>query len=86
MGAPATVTLDKTSLNGIYNFVNPKMTQAETELKNLLNGIPNSGDITTAQLLQLQVAISKYTITSTVFSAIVKELSDSLKGTANKIG
>ncbi len=80
------MSLAKTSLDGIYNFVNPKMVTAENDLKTLLNNIPSSGDITTAQLLQLQVAISKYTITSTVFSAIVKELSDSLKGTANKIG
>lgn len=30
--------------------------------------------------------IARYTVTATVFSAIMKEMSDSLKGTANKIG
>ncbi len=87
MAAPApTSTLDSTSLNAIYGLLGPKMASAESTLKTLLAPITDGGDITTAQLLQLQVAISKYTITSTVFSAIIKELSDSLKGTANKIG
>ncbi len=30
--------------------------------------------------------MARYTVTATVFSAIIKEVSDSLKGTANKIG
>jgi hypothetical protein len=30
--------------------------------------------------------IARYTVTASVFSAIIKEVSDSLKGTANKIG
>lgn len=30
--------------------------------------------------------MARYTVTATVFSAIIKEISDSLKGTANKIG
>ncbi len=30
--------------------------------------------------------LARYTVTATVFSAIIKELSDSLKGMANKIG
>ncbi len=30
--------------------------------------------------------LARYTVTSTVFSALIKEMSDSLKGAANKIG
>lgn len=30
--------------------------------------------------------MSRYTVTATIFSSIIKEVSDSLKGTANKIG
>jgi hypothetical protein len=78
--------LASTSLNSIYGAVAPKMNEAETVLKELLSKIPDGGDITTAQLLQLQVAMAKYTITSTVFSNVIKEFSDALKGTANKIG
>jgi hypothetical protein len=78
--------LANTSLNAVYGAVAPKMTDAESALKNLLGQIPDGGDITTAQLLQLQVAMAKYTVTSTVFSNVIKEFSDALKGTANKIG
>ena len=41
--------------------------------------------MTTAQLLKLQYLISRYTVTATVFAAIIKELGDSLKGVAAKI-
>lgn len=78
--------LANTSLNEIYNSVAPAMTSAEAELKTLLGAIPSGGDITTAQLLQLQVGIAKYTVTSTVFSNVIKEFADALKGTASKIG
>jgi hypothetical protein len=78
--------ITNTSLNEIYNSVAPAMTASETELKTLLGAIPSGGDITTAQLLQLQVGIAKYTVTSTVFSNVIKEFADALKGTASKIG
>lgn len=78
--------LANTSLNSIYGSVEPAMTTSETDLKTLLGNIPSGGDITTAQLLQLQVGIAKYTVTSTVFSNVIKEFADALKGTASKIG
>jgi len=78
--------INNTSLNEIYKAVAPEMDMVEVDLKTLLAGIPNGGDITTAQLLKLQVAIAKYTVTSTVFSNVLKEFSDSLKGVASKIG
>jgi hypothetical protein len=62
------------------------MTTAENALKTLLSDVNDGGDITTAQLLQVQAAMAKYTLTSSIFSAIIKELSDSLKQTASKIG
>jgi hypothetical protein len=62
------------------------MTSAESSLTGLLSGITNGGDVTTAQLLQIQSAMAKYTLTGSIFSAITKELSDSLKQTASKIG
>ena len=78
--------LANTSLNSIYGSVEPAMTTSENDLKTLLGNIPSGGDITTAQLLQLQVGIAKYTVTSTVFSNVIKEFADALKGTASKIG
>ena len=76
----------KASINEVATKINPQMTSAETDLKNLLNTVNNGGDVTTAQLLQIQAAMAKYTLTSSIFSAIIKELSDSLKQTAAKIG
>ena len=81
-----TMALTNTSINEIYKSIQSPMRNTENDLKSLLDTVPTGGDITTAQLLQLQTAISKYTLTSTIFSAIIKELSDSLKQTAAKIG
>lgn len=78
--------LASTSLNSIYGAVKESMSTAEDSLKTLLGKIPSGGDITTAQLLELQVGIAKYTVTSTVFSNVIKEFADALKGTASKIG
>ena len=80
------MTLAKASINEIYNNIKEPMNTAEDDMKKLLSNVQSGGDITTAQLLQIQTAISKYTLTSSIFSAIIKELSDSLKQTASKIG
>ncbi len=78
--------LAKASITAVSDKINPQMTTAEDALKTLLSGISDGGDVTTAQLLRIQAAMAKYTLTSSIFSAIIKELSDSLKQTASKIG
>ena len=78
--------LAKASITAVSEKINPQMDSAETSLKTLLSGISDGGDVTTAQLLRIQAAMAKYTLTSSIFSAIIKELSDSLKQTASKIG
>lgn len=80
------MALTKASINEIAGKIQPQMTNAENDLKTLLDGINTGGDITTAELLRIQAAMAKYTLTSSIFSAIIKELSDSLKQTASKIG
>ena len=80
------MTIAKASITAVSEKVNPQMNLAEGDLKDLLNKISDGGDVTTAQLLQIQAAMAKYTLTSSIFSAIIKELSDSLKQTASKIG
>jgi hypothetical protein len=79
------MALEKASINEIYNSIKDPMKTAEDDMKTLLSSVQSGGDITTAQLLQIQTAISKYTLTATIFSSIIKELSDSLKQTAAKI-
>jgi hypothetical protein len=78
--------LQKASIDAVANVVNPQMVTAEGALNVELGKVTNGGDITTAQLLKIQSAMAKYTLTASIFSAITKELSDSLKQTASKIG
>lgn len=76
----------KATIDAVANKVKTPMENAEGALNTLLGAITNGGDVTTAQLLQIQSAMAKYTLTGSIFSAITKELSDSLKQTASKIG
>jgi len=78
--------LPKASIDAVATKINPKMEAAEGSLNTLLGNITDGGDVTTAQLLKIQSAMAKYTLTGSIFSAITKELSDSLKQTASKIG
>jgi hypothetical protein len=55
-------------------------------LRTELGNINDGSEVTTAQLLRLQYLIARYTVTATTFANIVKEMSDSLKGVASKIG
>jgi hypothetical protein len=79
------MSLANTGLKNIYDKLEPKMASNETLLRSELDNIQDGGDVTTAQLLKLQYLISRYTVTATVFAAIIKELGDSLKGVAAKI-
>ncbi len=78
--------LDNTGLTAIYKNIETPMATAETSLKTILGDIPSGGEVTTAKLLQLQYEISRYTVTASVFSNIIKEMGDSLKQMASKIG
>ena len=78
--------LAKASIDAVANKINPVMVTAEGNLNTLLGAVTDGGDVTTAQLLRIQSAMAKYTLTGSIFSAITKELSDSLKQTASKIG
>jgi hypothetical protein len=80
------MALPKASINAVADKITTPMKDAEDALKLLMKDINSGGDVTTAQLLQIQSAMAKYTLTGSIFSAITKELSDSLKQTASKIG
>ncbi len=80
------MALAKASINEVAKKIETPMKDAETALKTLLDGVTDGGDVTTVQLLRIQSAMAKYTLTGSIFSAITKELSDSLKQTASKIG
>jgi hypothetical protein len=78
--------LSKASIDAVSTKIKTPMEDAEGALNTLLGAITDGGDVTTAQLLKIQSAMAKYTLTASIFSAITKELSDSLKQTASKIG
>lgn len=75
-----------TGLDAIYNNIKTPMETNETNLRTTLGDIPNGGEVTTSQLLRLQYEIARYTVTASVYSSIIKEMGDSLKQMANKIG
>jgi hypothetical protein len=78
--------LSKASIDAVSTKIKTPMDNAEGALNTLLGEVTDGGDVTTAQLLRIQSAMAKYTLTASIFSAITKELSDSLKQTASKIG
>jgi hypothetical protein len=82
----ADTALSKASIDAVSTKIKTPMDNAEGALNKLLGEVTDGGDVTTAQLLKIQSAMAKYTLTASIFSAITKELSDSLKQTASKIG
>ena len=80
------MSLPSTGLKNIYEKIDPKMRDNESLLRTELGAINDGSEVTTAQLLRLQYLIARYTVTATTFANIIKEMSDSLKGVAAKIG
>ena len=80
------MTLASTGLKNIYEKLEPMMNTNESLLRSELGAINDGAEITTAQLLRMQYLIARYTVTATTFANIIKEMSDSLKGVASKIG
>lgn len=75
-----------TTLNSIGTFASSQVDTADSALKTLLNGLdPDPAKMTTAVLFKIQIAMANYTTCCTIMSAIIKEVSDSLKGVASKI-
>ena len=80
------MALISTGIKHIYDKVSPSMDALETQLRTDLDTITDGGEMTTCQLLQLQYFIARYTVSSSIYSNIIKEMADALKGTASKIG
>ena len=80
------VQIENLNLKDIQAFAAEKIGSMEGDVKTQLNGLQGGGELTQADLLKLQFNIAKYTISASTLSAINKEVSDSLKQTANKIG
>ncbi|MFM8247478.1 MAG: EscF/YscF/HrpA family type III secretion system needle major subunit [Burkholderiaceae bacterium] len=86
MAETNTTTVDKINLNTVHTLANTNITSMEADVKTQLQALSNGGEVSQADLLRLQFNIAKYTVTASTFSVLVKEISDSLKQTASKIG
>ena len=80
------VSIDKLNLKDINGFATDRLSSMEIDVRTQLNALNDGGELTQADLLKLQFNIAKYTISASTLSAITKEVADSLKQTANKIG
>ncbi len=80
------VTMAKVNLASVNSIATAKIGAMETDIKTQLDSYSGGGELTQADLLKLQFNIAKYAITATTFSSVTKEITDSLKQTANKIG
>jgi hypothetical protein len=78
------MAVEKVNLDNVYSVVDPKMTSMEADVVKALGSLGTGGDMTQAELLKLQFNIARYTITASTYSALMKEISDSLKQTASK--
>jgi len=73
------------NIDTVYEKTNAKVSAVETEINAQLDSLKGGGELTQADLLKLQYNIARYTITVSTYSSVMKEFSDTLKQTANKI-
>ena len=79
------MALASTGLTNIFNKLEPKAQDTETQLRTELGAINDGGELTNLQLLRLQYLFARSSVTATTFSNVIKESSDGLKGVASKI-
>ena len=81
-----TTTLLGTTLNEIQSFTTGVLGAAETVFKRVTNDLSTGGTLSMAAMISYQAEASKFTITAQIMSAITKEVIDTMKSIANKIG
>ena len=81
-----TTTLLGTTLNEIQNFTTGVLGAAETVFKRVTNELSTGGTLSMAAMISYQAETSKFTLTAQIMSAITKEVIDTMKSIANKIG
>ena len=74
------------TLQTIDDGIVTDMVQPEQDLENTLNGLGNGSTMSVTDMMNLQFQMSKYSITGSAASAVMKEISDTLKGIVQKVG
>ncbi len=79
-------TLASTTLSGIQSFTSSVLSAAEAVFKTQTEALQTGGTLSMAAMIQYQAETSKFTLTAQIMSAITKEMIDTMKSIANKIG
>jgi hypothetical protein len=79
-------SLAGTTLNNIQAFTKDALVAAETVFKDKTNALATGGTLSMAAMIEYQAETSKFTLTAQIMSAITKEMVDTMKSIANKIG
>lgn len=74
------------NIKTVYEGISGKITTMESDISTLFSNLKDGSELTQADLLKFQYNIARYTVTASTYSSLMKEFSDSLKQTANKIG
>jgi hypothetical protein len=61
------------------------MTDAEINLRSTLDGVQDGASISVPDMINLQFKMSQYTLTASIFSSLMKELTDTMKSVVQKI-
>jgi hypothetical protein len=74
------------NLNFVEGLVKDYMTGIESGLATTLAAASKGDAASVTDMLKMQVGVQKYTTSSSIISAVTKEVADAIKGVANKIG
>jgi len=73
------------TLNALEIQVQPEIERSESDLKSVLDTIKSGGEVDAAKLLYYTTEVNKNSLTINMFSSIVKERGDTLKGACQKL-
>ncbi|MDB5798396.1 MAG: hypothetical protein JWP36_2298 [Paucimonas sp.] len=74
------------TLGEIYEKTKLGMSSVEADLSVTLAALPSGSAMSVTDMIQLQYKMSIFTITAQTMSAIMKDLSDTMKSIVQKIG
>ena len=73
------------TIKSVYDGVKDELATADQTASDILAQVGGGGDISPAQMLNVQYSLAQYSATLSIVSAIVKGVGDDIKGVAQKI-
>ena len=74
------------TLGETYGKLSTGMSAVEDLLSQTLSNMPSGSQMSVTDMVKLQYQMSVFTITAQTMSAVMKDMSDALKGVVQKIG